>query len=89
MTDYIHVSDGGEVSFIPGDYIVTCDEETASWIGNDADSMRLLVRCRDCRRYHPKEGEMLSCRFEYNGFVQWRSAEPDGFCKWGKPREES
>lgn len=64
------------------DYIVTCDEETASWIGNDADSMRLLVRCRDCRRYHPKDGEMLSCRFEYNGFVQWRSAEPDGFCKW-------
>lgn len=24
MTDYIHVSDGGEVSFIPGEAIIRC-----------------------------------------------------------------
>lgn len=48
-----------------------------------------ITRCRDCKRYYPKKGEMLSCRFEYNGFVQWRSAEPDGFCKWGEPKGDT
>ena len=43
-----------------------------------------IVRCRDCRYYHPKEGAMLSCKFEYHGFTQWKLAEPDGFCAWGE-----
>ena len=48
-----------------------------------------VVRCRDCRRFRPQEGKMLSCRFEYGEygeFVQWRSAEPDGFCAWAVRR---
>lgn len=43
-----------------------------------------IVRCRDCKRYSPKEGQILSCRFEYKDFTQWRSAEPDGYCAWGE-----
>ena len=46
-----------------------------------------IVRCRDCKRYHPKEGKVLSCRFEYKDFVQWRNAEPDGYCAWGERKE--
>lgn len=55
-----------------------------------ADVSRLrepIVRCRDCKRYHPKEGQMLRCRFEYKDFTQWRSAEPDGFCAWGERKD--
>lgn len=46
-----------------------------------------VVRCRDCRYYAPKEGAMLSCKFEYHGFTQWKLAEPNGFCAWGKRRD--
>ena len=47
-----------------------------------------VVRCRDCKRYNPKEGKMLACKFEYGEFTQWRSAEPDGFCAWGERRAD-
>jgi len=50
------------------------------------EELQELVRCRDCKRYRPKEGQMFSCRFEYKDFTQWRSAEPDGFCAWGERR---
>ena len=43
-----------------------------------------IVRCRDCKRFHPKEGTMFACKFEYGEFTQWRSAEPNGFCSWGE-----
>ena len=43
-----------------------------------------VVRCRDCKRYRPKEGAALSCRFEFGNLIQWRSAEPNGFCAWGE-----
>lgn len=46
-----------------------------------------VIRCRDCRFYQPKEGAMLSCKFEYHGFTQWKLAEPDGFCAWAKRRD--
>ena len=46
-----------------------------------------VVRCRDCKRFHPKEGTMFACRFEYGEFTQWRSAKPDGFCSWGERRD--
>lgn len=69
------------------EYIVTCDEETASWIGNDVESMRPIVRCRDCRHYEP-DGEPSAvhpdchwCEFMAN-YLQ-----PDGFCKWSERRQ--
>ena len=46
-----------------------------------------IVRCRDCKHYQPKEAEFLSCRFVYKDFVQWRNAEPNGFCAWGERRD--
>lgn len=64
------------------DYIVTCDEETASWIGNDVDSMRPIVRCRDCKRW-----ESGDCDWNpyYNDHVD---DQPDGFCAWAVRRDE-
>lgn len=68
-------------------------EEYIGWLDDDwntvLDLSQPIVRCRDCRYYQPKEGAMLSCRFEYNGFTQWKLAEPDGFCKWGERKNES
>lgn len=36
------------------EYIVTCDEETAAWIGNYVDSMRPIMRCMDCKWFTPE-----------------------------------
>lgn len=54
-----------------------------------------IVRCRDCKHSH-KDGTL--CTF----FAAWypiaggdeytempADVEPDGFCKWGKPRKEN
>ena len=65
------------------EYIVTCDEEVASWIGNDVDSMKRLVRCRDCRHFKPGEEEPP---------VDWcdlfhDEVTPCDFCKWGERGE--
>lgn len=44
-----------------------------------------IVRCRDCKRYRPLT---LTCKFKHPRHgVQWRAAEPDGFCKWGERRD--
>ena len=66
------------------EYIVRLSHD---WANKEGEKLTEIVRCRDCKRYHPKEGQMLSCRFEYEGFVQWRSAEPDGFCAWAERKE--
>lgn len=78
------------------EYIITCDEETASWIGNDVESMREITRCRDCK--HMSElhyRDMLGFGREtivYRCDCFWNAdelpeVEPDGFCAWGKPRD--
>lgn len=71
------------------EYIVTCDEETASWIGDDADSMKPVVRCRDCEHYvedpQPIDpGWPMMCEDSGRDMV-----EPDGFCAWGEKVVES
>jgi hypothetical protein len=45
-----------------------------------------IVRCRDCERWSDEPPN-------YREEPQWCGrfschAEPDGFCKWGKPRSE-
>ena len=47
-----------------------------------------IVRCRDCKFYDPKDGAMLSCKYEYRGYVQWKLVEPDGFCAWACRKDE-
>lgn len=64
------------------EYIYGADEHEGHWLTGEK-----IVRCRDCKRYQPREGQMFSCRFEYKGFIQWRSAEPDGYCAWGERRD--
>lgn len=66
------------------EYIVTCDEETALWIGNDVDSMRRIVRCRDCKWF---SRAMLNCARFRHGDGVYSKVEPDGFCAWGERRE--
>ena len=49
-----------------------------------------IVRCRDCKFYHPREGATLNCRFEHPSIpnlVEWCIAEPYGFCAWGERKE--
>lgn len=65
---------------IPSDMPYEIKAELYAWYVNSEP----IVRCRDCKFYQPKEGAMLSCKFEYHGFTQWKLAEPDGFCAWGE-----
>ena len=62
------------------EYIITCDEETASWVGNDVDSIQPLVRCEDCR-FSLAHGN--GCGRNQDIY----DVEPDGFCAWGKRKE--
>lgn len=81
------------------EYIVTCDEETASWIGNDVDSMKRLVRCRDCyfgKKVHwptnsktPSDwldcvGPMVETWDYWNDEPKDNPVPPNGFCAWGE-----
>lgn len=65
------------------EFIVTCDEEKASWIGNDVDSMKPIVRCRDCKRMtidkrdHDYREPLWCSLFRMD-------VNPDGFCAWGE-----
>ena len=45
-----------------------------------------VVRCRDCAMYDDEDG-MCMRDPEHTG-CGWY-ARPDGFCAWGKPREEA
>ena len=81
------------------EYIVdvgNADEEYKAYFCRMAEQLmgnpirEKIVRCRECRRFHPRESSILSCHFELdNGLVQWRYAEPDGFCKWGELRDDA
>lgn len=76
-----------------GEYIVTCDEETASWIGNDVESMREIVRCRDCAkaehdyvyRFDGSKSYELTCK-RFENFLH--VTQPDGFCAWSERRSD-
>lgn len=69
------------------DYVITCDEETALWIGNDVDSMRLLVRCRDCAysiHFFHHDDERYQCTEPYQ---EGDDVKPDAYCWRGKRKE--
>ena len=78
------------------EYIVMCDEETASWIGNDVDSMRPLVRCRDCRHMFDWAYDVPMCKlWAFNdpddsnassGNALYPTVELDGYCWRGERR---
>ena len=63
------------------EYVITCDEETASWVGNDVDAMRPLVRCKDCRKHNNIHGQDW-CK-ESAKYIT-----PEDFCSWGERREQ-
>ena len=72
------------------EYIITCDEETASWIGNEVDSMKPFVRCRDCEHYFEStidedgDGEPSWCTHWAHEWVR-----DDSFCAWGERRSDA
>lgn len=56
-----------------------------------AERFQEIIRCMDCKRFHPKEGATLNCRFTHPKMpnaVEWCYAEPDGFCAWGIRKQE-
>lgn len=73
------------------DYIITCYDELAMWLGNNVDSMKEIVRCKDCK-YH----EYMTVSYSDNPLSvcyseQWIGAEgdnplvkTDGYCAWGE-----
>lgn len=67
------------------DYILTCDEETAGWIGNDVDLMKPIVRCRDCKFYDDDDAYCGGCTL-LDFFVSDMADE--GFCSWAERREQ-
>jgi hypothetical protein len=71
-------------------------EYVTLWVDDLPDLKRgeRIVRCRDCKHSH-KDGTL--CNF----FASWVpiaggdeyecmpvEVEPDGFCKWGEPKED-
>lgn len=73
------------------EYIITCNKETALWIGNDVDSMRPIVRCRDCKyyyeadNYHPQGNYNRRCCKYFDAYDD--EVEPDGYCAWGERKD--
>lgn len=72
------------------EYIITCDDEVALWVGNDVESMRPLVCCRDCKYYSDSEWIIATdvehvCHFWHGKPTK---VEPDGFCAWAERRLE-
>lgn len=64
------------------EYIIACDEETALWAANDVDSMKPIIRCRDCVHFKHWACEENGCT--YCG--EPLRVGPDGFCAWGERR---
>lgn len=40
-----------------------------------------IVRCRDCKHYHPEMYNNINCEW----FMS--DVEPEGFCAWGERKE--
>ena len=68
-------------------YVIVCDDETASWVGNDVDYMRLLVCCCDCKHYtyaDKEHGNNDWC--EKHDHIAW---SVNGFCAWGERKADA
>ena len=46
-----------------------------------------IVRCRDCVRGEEYAGRLLCHKFSVSDRAGW-PVEPDGFCAWGKRRND-
>lgn len=68
------------------EYIITCDDEVAMWVGNDVETMKRIVRCRDCKHYDPNDepSEVYPNRYWCDRLTVYMP--PDGFCSWGERR---
>ena len=56
------------------------------------EEVQRLVRCKDCAFFHPKGQYKLGDGLENENFCEivrpFRArVAPDGFCKWGEPKE--
>lgn len=67
------------------EYIVTCDDEEASWIGNEVDSMKPIARCRDCKRIAIDQSDHDYRESLWCGLFRM-DVSLDGFCAWGERR---
>lgn len=81
------------------EYIITCDEETALWVANDVDSMKPIIRCRDCKHFCKDRRDtsigwvdVFVCDSEQwstSSMMPSHKVQPDGYCAWGERKEGS
>ena len=66
------------------EYIITCDDEVAMWVGNDVESMKKIVRCRDCKNFEQdgEPSEVFPNSYWCDKLTVYMP--PNGFCSWGK-----
>lgn len=65
------------------EYIITCDDEVAMWVGNDVETMKRIVKCKDCR-WCVEADAFYDCE-HFARHICWNEGKkPDGFCAWGE-----
>ena len=70
------------------EYIITCDDEVAMWVGNDVESMKEIVRCRDCEEFHEFH-TYAGVSLGYGECIMHRrQADGDRFCAWGERKKD-
>ena len=76
------------------DRVIPPSEKTGGFFAIEQRAFRRerVVRCRDCKHAYERGGELDCTHFSqwdyYNDCPGEWIVEPDGFCAWGKPREE-
>ena len=72
---------------VPDDHAVPYDSDDYS---GECIRRERVVRCRDCAHYWEEDpwGNRDACSQGVVHTPHPRLVRPDGFCAWGKPREE-
>lgn len=77
------------------EYIITCYDDLAMWLEDNVDSMKEIVRCKDCKHHEYLTVSYLDKPFSVCFSEQWTGAEgdnplveSDGFCSWGERCEK-
>lgn len=95
MDDRPEYLEGKEFIFVYGvSRIFPPSEKTGGLFATEQRAYRRerVVRCRDCANAFASGGQLDCLHFAqwdyYNDKPGIWPVEPDGFCKWGKPKEE-
>lgn len=71
--------------YIYGTKVRTSEDERVWGLTPQSERRERIVRCRDCAHWRrPTDRERSRC----TGVMAFVEPTPDGFCAWGRPREE-